>query len=64
MDGTNYRAIDRKTITKAQIAATAEPGIPIEIPATSENVQITMQMSVSLAGDATIYYSVVKEHLE
>ncbi|GAI80481.1 unnamed protein product, partial [marine sediment metagenome] len=56
-----YVAIDRKTIKKADIAATAEPGIPIEIPATSENVQITMQMKTALAGDATIYYAVVKE---
>ena len=64
VDGTNYRAIDRKTILKADIAASAEPGIPIDIPATSENIQITMQMSTSLAGDATIYYAVVKEHLE
>jgi len=64
IDGTNYRAIDRKTILKADIVANAEAGIPIDIPATSENIQITMQMSTSLAGDATIYYSVVKEHLE
>lgn len=64
IDGTNYRAIDRKTITKAQIAANAEPGIVFDIPATSENIQITMRMSTALAGDATIYYAVVKEHLE
>ncbi|MBA7609783.1 hypothetical protein ES703_16977 [subsurface metagenome] len=64
IDGVNYRAIDRKTITKAQIAANAEPGIPIIIPATSENVRITMQMKTALAGDATIYYSVVRKHLE
>ncbi|GAJ17070.1 unnamed protein product, partial [marine sediment metagenome] len=64
IDGTNYRAIDRKTILKDDIAASAEPGIVIEIPATSENIQITMQMFTSLAGDATIYYAVVKEHLE
>ncbi len=64
IDGTNYRAIDRKPILKADIAASAEPGIPIDIPATSENIQITMQMSVALAEDATIYYAVVKEPLE
>lgn len=64
IDGTNYRAIDRKLVEKADIAATAEPGIIIDIPATSENIQITMQMSTALAGDATIYYAVVKEHLE
>jgi len=64
IDGTNYRAIDRKTVLLADIAATAEPGIIIEIPATSENIQITMQMTTALAGDATIYYAVVKEHLE
>ncbi|GAG76251.1 unnamed protein product, partial [marine sediment metagenome] len=60
----NPRAIDRKTVTKAQIAATAEPGIIIDIPATSEKVYITMQMKTALAEDALIYYSVVKEHLE
>ena len=64
IDGTNYRAIDRKIILKADIVAIAEPGIVIDIPATSENIQITMQMAVALAGDATIYYAVVKEHLE
>lgn len=64
IDGTNYRAIDRKTVLKVDIGANAEPGIIIDIPATSENIQITMQMSTALAGDATIYYAVVKEHLE
>ena len=64
IDGTNYRAIDRKLVEKADIAALAEPGIIIDIPATSENIQITMQMNIALAGDATIYYTVVKEHLE
>jgi len=64
IDGTNYRAIDRKLVEKADIAATAEPGIVIDIPATSENIQITMQMTIALADDATIYYAVVKEHLE
>ena len=64
IDGTNYRAIDRKTITKAQIGSNAEPGIIIDIPATSENIQITMRMAVGLAANRTIYYAVVKEHLE
>lgn len=64
IDGTNYRTLDRKTVFKVDIEATAEPGIPIDIPATSENIQITIQMTTALAGDATIYYAVVKEHLE
>ena len=64
VDGTNYRAIDRKTVAKADLAANAEPGIVISIPAVAENVQITMQMSTALGADATIYYAVVKEHLE
>ena len=64
IDGTNYRAIDRKLVKKADIAANAEPGIPIIVPATSENIQITMQMTTATAGDCTIYYAVVKEHLE
>ena len=64
IDGTNYRAIDRKIVLKADIGALAEPGIIIDIPATSENIQITMQMTTATAGDCTIYYAVVKEHLE
>ncbi len=60
----SYVPIDRKTVTKADIAATAESGIPIIVPATSENIQITMQMKTALAEDAIIYYAVVKEHLE
>lgn len=64
IDGTNYRAIDRKTVLDADIGTAAEPGIVISIPAVAENVQITMQMSTALGADATIYYAVVKEHLE
>ena len=64
IDGTNYRAIDRKTITKANIGTDAEPGIIMDIPATSENIQITMEMAVGLASNRTIYYAVVREHLE
>ena len=64
IDGTNYRAIDRKTITAANIGTDDEPGIIIDIPATSENIQITMQMSAGLASNRTIYYAVVKDHLE
>jgi len=64
IDGTNYRAIDRKTVLDADIGTTAEPGIIISIPAVAENVQITLQMSTALGADATIYYAVVKEHLE
>lgn len=59
-----YVAIDRKTITKAQIAPTAEPGVPIVIPATCDDVQITMQMKTALADDALIYYSAARGHLE
>ena len=64
IDGTNYRAIDRKLVEKADISAVAEPGIIIDIPATSENIQITMQMTTATAGDCTIYYAVVLEALE
>lgn len=64
IDGTNYRAIDRKLVEKADIASTAEPGIIIDIPTTSENIQITMQMTTATAGDCTIYYAVVMEALE
>lgn len=64
IDGTNYRAIDRKTILKADIGVAAEPGIIISISAVAENIQITMWMSTALGADVTIYYAVVKEHLE
>ena len=57
-------AEDRKTVTKANLAATAEPVIIIDVPTTADPVFITMQMKTALAGDATIYYAVVKEHLE
>jgi len=63
-DGANYRTIDRKTVLAADIADTAEPGIIIVIPPTTENIQITMQMTVALAGDAAILYAVVREDLE
>ncbi len=64
VDGTNYRAIDRKIVLKADIAPLAEPGIIIMIPSVAQDTKVTMQMTTALAGDATIYYSVVKEHLE
>ena len=64
VDGTNYRAIDRKTIAKADIAATAEPGVVIMVPAVAQDVQITFQMSATLASNRVIYYHHVKEFLE
>ena len=64
IDGANYRPIDRKTIAKADIAANAEPGVPIMIPAVAQDVQITFQLSVALASNRAIYYHYVKEFLE
>ena len=64
VDGTNYRAIDRKTIAKADIAALAEPGVVIMIPSVAQDVQITFQMSATLASNRVIYYHYVKEFLE
>ncbi len=64
VDGTNYRAIDRKTIAKADIAANAEPGVVIMIPAVAQDVQITFTMSATLAANRVIYYHYCKEFLE
>jgi hypothetical protein len=59
-----YRTVDKKDIAKTDVAATEEPGVNIDVPATAKNVQITLQFNVALAADATIYYSYVKEPLE
>lgn len=64
VDGTNYRTVDLKEIAKTEVAAAAEPAIPIDIPAVARDVQITMQFDVALNDDQTIYYSTVKEALE
>lgn len=64
IDGTNYRTIDKKVLAKTDVAAAAEPGVPIEIPAVCQNVQITIQFDVALDGDQTIYYSYVKGLME
>ena len=64
VDGTNYRAIDRKTIAKADIVANAEPGVPIMVPAVAQDVQITFKLSATLAANRVIYYHYVKEFLE
>jgi hypothetical protein len=64
IDGTNYRTIDKAVKEKADLAATGEPGIPIEVPPVAQNVQITMQFDVALSSDQTIYYHVVQEKLE
>ena len=64
VNGTDYIAIDRKLVLKADIGANAEPGIPFVIPPVAQDIKITMQMTVALADDVTIYYAVIKEHLE
>lgn len=62
--GDAYRTVDLKEIAKTAVAAASEPGVPIDVPVTAKNVQITLQFDVALAGDATIYYSYVCEALE
>jgi len=62
--GDAYRTVDLKDIAKTDVAAAKEPGVPIDVPATAKNVQITLQFDVALAGDATIYYSYICEALE
>jgi len=64
VDGTNYRSVDKKDLAKTDVAAAAEPGVNIDIPAVAQDVQITLQFDVALAVDKTIYYHDVKEVLE
>lgn len=64
IDGTNYRTVDQKEIAKTDVAAAKEPGVPIDIPAVAQDVQITMTFDVELAVDKTIYYHTVVEALE
>jgi len=60
----DYRTVDLKEIAKTDVADASEPGVPIDVPATAKNVQITLQFDVALGADATIYYTYVKEVLE
>lgn len=64
IDGTNYRTVDQKEIAKTDVAAAKEPGVPIDIPAVAQDVQITLTFDVALAADKAIYYHTVKEALE
>ena len=64
IDGTNYRTVDLKDLAKTDVAAAKEPGVPIDIPVTAQNVQITLQFDTALNGNATIHYTYVKEILE
>jgi len=64
IDGANYRTISKAEKSKTDLGATEEPGIPIEIPPTAKDVQVTMQFDVALAGDQTIYYHWVQEKME
>lgn len=62
--GGAYRTVDLKEIAKTAVAAAKEPGVPIDVPATVRDVQITLQFDVALGADAFIYYAYVKEALE
>lgn len=64
IDGSNYRTVDQKEIAKADVAAAKEPGVPIDIPAVAQAVQITFTFDVALGADQTIYYHTVTEALE
>lgn len=64
IDGSNYRTIDKKEIAKTDVAATAEPGVPIDVLPIVQDCRITMQFDVALNSDQTIYYHWVKEVLE
>lgn len=64
VNGANYRTMDKKELAKADVGATAEPCVPIDIPMVAQDVQITMQFDVALDDDQTIYYHTVKHDLE
>lgn len=64
IDGTNYRTIDKKEVSKTEVASAEEPGVPIDIFMIAQDCQITMQFDVALAADQTIYYHWVSEKLE
>jgi len=64
IDGANYRTIDKAEKSKTDLAATAEPGVPIDIPMGAQDIQVTMQFDVALSADQTIYYHWVKEVME
>lgn len=64
IDGEHYRTVDQKEIAKTDVAAAKEPGIPIDIPAVAQDVQITMAFDVQLTVDKAIYYHYVTEALE
>ena len=64
IDGSNYRTIDKKEISRTDVASTAEPGVPIDIVPIAQDCQITCQFDVALNSDQTIYYHYVKENME
>ena len=59
VDGANYRTVDGLDTSK-----TGFPVILVEVPPVAKDVQITFELDVALAGDATVYYHYVKEVLE
>lgn len=64
VDGSNYQTIDKKVISKTDVAPGEEPSVPIDILAIAQDCRITMKFDVALAGDQTIYYHYVKEVME
>ena len=64
IDGSNYRTVDKKALAKTDVASSAEPGVPIDIPPVAQDVQITLQFDVALNSNQTIYYHYVKGVME
>jgi len=64
IDGVNPRCIAKAEKAKTDLAASATPGVPIEIPSVAKDTAITMQFDVALAADQTIYYHWVQEKME
>lgn len=64
IDNTNYRTISKAEKSKTDLAATAEPGIPIESLPTDVDLVITMQFDVGLTFVKTIYWRWICEKME
>lgn len=64
IDGTNYRTLSKAVKARADLAATAEPGIPIESLPTDVDLVITVQFDVALTSAQTIYWRWVCEKME
>ena len=62
IDASTYRVIDTLVTNKTLLGV--KPGVVVTVPPVAQNIQLTMQFDVSLAGDQTVYYHYVKQPLQ